>query len=454
MTGATGMVGATVLAQLLKSQREVDSFRCAVIARAKGSSTPEERLNNVLAPFERHWNLSLPRPVIFRGEVNEPGLGLSPADVGWVETHCDAILHSAASLSFSPASENKEGEPFRTNRFGFENVLRLADACGIADFHHVSTAYVCGKQIGRVDESAIDVGQSFANDYEKSKAQAESLAQEIWLRGRSDRTLTIYRPSIVVDTIGLTPVSGDRTLYGAFSVYQMLASRFGLPDDGEWFRDLGFRGDERKNVVDVHWVARAIHTILRHREHYGRTYHLTAEVGTSISELDDSFRTATESTLRDRKTPSVSLSRSDPDGRRAEIDQLAAPFVKTFLPYFRDDPEFDRRNIDQVIAETDLDPPPTIDSDSLQRMIANWSAPMNLPAVLPRSSVDPDEVVICGYEVRLPGGVDDARAFERLLYSGGSVIERLPEDRLDRSLYLHEVPRDPRKNLYGDRRLC
>ncbi|MCO8124050.1 SDR family oxidoreductase [Stieleria sp. TO1_6] len=466
ITGATGMVGASVLARLIRSGR-----RCAVIAREKGKWSAEQRIDQVLAPFEQHWQTTLRRPIVFRGDLNQPQLGLDTIATAWINSNCDAILHSAASLSFAPAADNADGEPYRTNLGGTENVLRLARQCNINEFHHVSTAYVCGTRSGRVLETDADVGQAFANDYECSKVQAEQLLRQTWLTDRpGTRSLTVYRPSIVIDPIGLTPVSGDRTIYGAFSMYQMLAARFGLPADGQWFRDLGFAGQERKNLVDVHWIAAALETILSDPAYHGQTYHLTADGGTAIRDLDAAFRCATADYLASRPTSARQASARpvSPATQRVAIDKIAAPFVATFLPYFRDDPVFDRRHIDRVIAETPLPPPPKISTDVLLEMVNNWSAPK--PAAMLRSqyssvqqsssrisqpvstesefkpdSEDGDDVVLCGYEVRLPGGIDDAHQFEQLLYRGESAITRLPPDRLDRELYLHPTPGTPGK---------
>ncbi|MEO1524390.1 MAG: beta-ketoacyl synthase N-terminal-like domain-containing protein [Planctomycetota bacterium] len=447
ITGATGMVGACVLARLLRSASTAstggESAHC-VIARGKGTLTAERRIDSVLAPFEKAWGITLPRPKVLSGDINQPNVGLSKKSIDWVRSNCQAVLHSAASLSFAPASESETNEPFRTNVGGTENVVKLADACGLSDLHYVSTAYVCGKQRGRVLESWIDAGQEFSNDYESSKVDAELLAGRSWLAGHDDRTLTVYRPSIIVDTLGLTPVSGDRTIYGAFSMFQMLAGRFGMPREGEWFRNLGFGGSERKNLIDVHWVAEAIETVLRHRDFYGQTYHLTARRGTSVAELEDAFRLAAQENLRRRKfAPGL----QDETTRQSEIDQLAAPFVKTFLPYFGDDPNFDRSNIDTVVAATDLSEPPHIGTEAILKMTHNWTAPASRVVYSRKetSASRDDEVVVCGYEVRLPGGVDDARAFERLLFRGESAIEPLPPERLDRDLYFDERPGTPGK---------
>lgn len=490
ITGATGMVGSYIVAEMLRRQVAAANpgtgscCELVAVARPKGRLSAAQRIDSILSKFENHWHCDLPRPVVLEGDLLKEGLGLSQADTKRVRKSCDQVLHSAASLSFAPASEDPNNEPYRTNVQGTENLITLCQAAGIESMHHISTAYVCGIRSGRVLESKADVGQKFANDYERSKTIAETMVGDAF----GSKQLTAYRPSIVIDRTGLAPVSGDRTIYGAYSMYQMLASRFGLPEHGVWFRNLGFAGQERKNLVDVDWIARAVATILFDPRHHGVTHHLTAQEGTSIETLDQAFRISTEKWLGQRKT----LTRNDSapkqsmtETMKAEIDQMAAPFVRTFLPYFRDDPTFDRSNIDRVVATTDLEQSPAIGQQELLDMIANWSAPIALrknPTALPKKPVasgktlprrvaetsttdtghgsppqpvvsnaaavsqdiENDDVVICGYAVRLPGGVNNVEDFETLLFEGRSAIQTMPNDRLDRSLYF-----DTRRGIPG-----
>ncbi|TWT49653.1 Phthiocerol synthesis polyketide synthase type I PpsC [Rubripirellula amarantea] len=455
LTGATGMVGSYVMAEMLRR-----GIPMVVTARSKGRQSAAERIENILQDFEQAWNQTLPRPRVVEASFDQPGLGIPHHDQRAIANDCDQIIHSAASLSFAPATENADNEPYRTNVDGTRHLIKFCQQIGIKRWHQISTAYVCGTRSGTVRENENDVGQSFANDYERSKSIAEQMVNDAF----RESNLTIYRPSIVIDRTGIAPVSGDRTIYGAFSMYQMLSAKFGLPDDGVWFRNLGFRGNERKNLVDVDWISRAVATIATSPKYHGKTYHLTTPDGTAIETLDSAFRTATQTWLAGRRVRSNGSAKKEISAdQQKEIDQMADPFVRTFLPYFRDDPKFDRTQIDRVIAETDLDPTPSIAQDELLSMIQNWSAPapqrqklkrptsptnstLAKPSIQTVSSEpnDPDDVVICGYSVRLPGNVNNVDEFEELLFQGRSAIDLMPADRLDRSLYF-----DSRRGVPG-----
>ncbi|MEO1616398.1 MAG: SDR family NAD(P)-dependent oxidoreductase [Planctomycetota bacterium] len=456
ITGATGMVGSAVLARCLARGQ-----RCAVLVRDSKRLSANERIEQILCRFESAWQQSLPRPIVFRGDLLSNNLGLESEDLQWVRHQCDAILHSAASLSFAPASENSNNEPFRTNVAGTEEVLRVARACEVNRLYHVSTAYVCGTRSGKVLESDLDVGQDFANDYERSKVQAETILRQGWQADSRSR-LTVFRPSIVVDPLGLTPVSSDRTIYGAHAMYRLLAGRFGLPRQGDWMRNLGFAGDECKNLVDVHWIANVISSVVCESKIDawvgGKTLHLTAELGTRIDALDRAFHQSMPAKLARRNAPARDIS----------MDELAAPFVETFRPYFRDDPSFDRTQIDSLIERLSLPRPPAINETSLLEMIDNWTSPNRppkdptskttnerpspSPSMGRRNKVHPkpagadvpqtpdDTIVLCGFDVRLPGGVNHWRDFETLLFEGRSAIGVLPKERLDRELYFDRQP--------------
>jgi long-chain acyl-CoA synthetase len=81
---------------------------------------------------------------------------------------------------------------------GTERVLALARAAhergALRRLVSVSTAFVAGEHAGAFGEADLDLGQTFRNPYEQSKAEAERMLRE---RG-ADLPLSVVRPSIVV----------------------------------------------------------------------------------------------------------------------------------------------------------------------------------------------------------------------------------------------------------------
>ncbi|MEM1226747.1 MAG: SDR family NAD(P)-dependent oxidoreductase [Planctomycetota bacterium] len=464
-TGVTGMLGSHLLARSLRL-----GMRCGVLVRRSKSQSAEQRVNAILSRFEDAWQSKLGRPIVIDSDLHRRTCGWSETQIRSMRGQWDAMVHCAANLRFAPATESKTNEPYRTNVGGTGHLLDLARQLAVNRLHHVSTAYVCGVRTGRVLETECRVGQSFANDYENSKAIAEEIVTDASSRGELE-SVTVYRPSIVIDSSGLAPVSGDRTIYGAYSMYQTLASRFGLPERGQWSRHLGLNGDERKNLIDAVWIAEAITTILAQPRFHGCTYHLTAQSGTSIDEIDGAFHAATTTWLNDRPRSNTfdktNLARTSASVNRvhgsviSELGRVADPFLRTFAPYFRDDPIFDRTKIDEVIAATDLRPPTAIGLDELVHNLECGSCSVGADSVRARKepqrgvrvttddspshdSPDPDDVVICGFQVRLPGHVNNTNDFEQLLFERRSAIGPMPDHRLDRDLYY-----DPRRQKLG-----
>ncbi|MCA9077837.1 MAG: SDR family oxidoreductase [Planctomycetaceae bacterium] len=332
LTGGTGLIGRYLLADLARSRIPV-----AVLVRSNRNQSAAERVETILRDLERRYKRSFVRPVVLDGDLTQPNLGLDREQQNWVAANCGRVLHSAASLSFKPAAEHPDGEPYRTNVEGTRRLLDFCRQAGVHEWHFVSTAYVCGIRTGVVCEDERSLDQSFANDYERSKVLAENLlsvATEV-------DSLTIYRPSIVVDT-DLGSSMSDKTLYNTFANYQTASNQFGLPAPGEWMGYLGLSGEERKNVVKASWVARMIVQILRQPTLHGRTYHLTAKSGISARDIDRGFyEVLKESGVRSRPSGVEPLSEA--------LLRLAKPFLDVFAHHFRADPLFDQTNIGHAI---------------------------------------------------------------------------------------------------------
>ncbi|MBL8812340.1 MAG: SDR family oxidoreductase, partial [Planctomycetaceae bacterium] len=267
------------MARLLSSGIDV-----AVLIRGQRRRSARQRLDELMVDLEQQFGRLFERPVLLEGELCKPGLGLSSVEHRWLSEYCGSVIHCAASISFRPASAHPQREPFRTNVEGTRSLLTLMSDLAIREWHYVSTAYVAGTRHGLVAEEDSLEGRDFGNDYESSKAQAELMLRQ------SDGidSLTVYRPSIVLEFDSKATPRADQTISQTFSVYRSLASEFGLPDHGALLRSLALNGNEGKNLVSASWVGRLIAEIWRHPDLHGRTYHLTNQMTVSVSQLEDS----------------------------------------------------------------------------------------------------------------------------------------------------------------------
>jgi thioester reductase-like protein len=256
LTGATGFVGMELLVRLLE---QTDRHVVALV-RAPDDAAAEARIEilfkTLLAPAQRHAYRSRVHGVA--ADLESPGLGLSEATRDGLTATIGAIVHCAASISFTLELEDAR----RINVEGTREILRLAAEArerGALDrFVHVSTAYVAGDREGRARERQGDVGQAFRNTYEQTKLEAERLVHA------SGLPAAILRPSVIVgDSVtGWTP---------AFNViyWPLQAYARGL------FEQIPGEADAPIDIVPVDTVAGALLELVRGPVRCG-TFHVVA----------------------------------------------------------------------------------------------------------------------------------------------------------------------------------
>jgi thioester reductase-like protein len=357
LTGATGLLGSYLLRDNLRAGR-----RMAVLARPDRGHSARDRIESALTDAEQATATVLPRPVVIEGDLTEDKLGLDAAAVGWISRHCTAVIHSAASLTFR--SSDRAQEPWLTNVVGTRRLLDLCRSAGIRQWHHVSTAYVCGLRNGPVFEEELDVGQQFGNDYEQSKAEAEALVR------RADflEPATIYRPSILVGDFATGWTATYHGFYAALRLAHTLSSRMvrGSRPGNLVVEGLGLAGHERKNFVPVDWVSRVMVSLLGRAERHGRTYHLVSRHPVAISRVSRIIEDAVEA---------YSPLASEWDAHRGDGHWFLRQFrseMEVYRSYWRDDPEFDDR---QTMAATGL-ACPELDDAALLRL-SRWAICQN-----------------------------------------------------------------------------
>lgn len=186
------------------------------------------------------------------GDVGVPGLG--------IDLRPDLIIHCAAITAFDAAPETYA----RVNVGGTANVVTYAESVG-ARLLHVSTAYVCGTRDGRIAEG--EVGDTFVNGYEASKAAAEALVRAAAV------PWTIARPSVVV---------GD-SVHGAIASFENIYLIFRLIAERR-VRTLPASRHATLDLVPIDHVGRGL-VALAEAPAPGVTVHLTAATPTRVHDL-------------------------------------------------------------------------------------------------------------------------------------------------------------------------
>ena len=358
LTGATGLLGRYLLRDLLARGQQV-----AVVVRGNERMSADARVAALMAAWEQRGFASLPAPKVLTGDITSPTLGLSDEDKAWVAEHCDMVLHNAASLSFEDA-RSEDDEPWRTNLGGTQNVLELCRQLEIRDFHHVSTAYVCGLRTGTVREDELFVGQDFGNDYEKSKLKAEECVRNADFLAPP----TIYRPAIIV---GDSENGFTTTFHGFYALLRLAVTLVRMVENSaqnEWLIPLReLAGREMKNLVPVDWVSAVITDVVCRREHWGNTYHVTPAEPTSVATIRDVIERAIgyEGTTEFAgEQIQFGGSEWNPDLQVA-LESAFYEQIQVYATYWRNDPEFDRTNLLRVVPHL---PCPKLDFDRLLKL--------------------------------------------------------------------------------------
>jgi surfactin family lipopeptide synthetase C len=254
LTGATGFLGAFLLAELLQ-QTEADIY-CLVRADnlAEGKQKIEQSLVNYLL-WQDTFN---PRIIPISGDLSQPFLGLSDAKFQSLAAAIDLIYHNGAGVHHAmPYSTLKAA-----NVLGTKEVLRLASTEKIKPVHFISTISIFSgvnnsdsqviSEIAKIDDFAAPEG-----GYVQSKWVADKLVNLARDRGLP---VTIYRPG---------GISGDSTT-GVFNphdfLYRLLIGCI----------ELGAipQGDFLDSLMPVDYVSQAIVSISLQPESLGKAFHL------------------------------------------------------------------------------------------------------------------------------------------------------------------------------------
>ena len=348
MTGATGLLGQYLVRDLL-----LRGHRFALVVRPGRKESIQDRLETILQMWERQCGQMLPRPVCIEGDVSAEKLGLSSDSRAWIAHNCDRILHNAAVLVFY--GEDRNGEPWRTNFKGTQNVLDVCRETGIEEMHYVSTAYVCGTRNGLIMEDDFEEPADFRNDYEKSKYESERLVRETDVI----KKLTVYRPGVIV---GDSKTGYTATYHGLGMYLKLMSVMIGnLQPDENGVRHtplyLPCTGDEPRNTIPVDWVSAVMARLFNNPEAHGGTYHITPDEPFTARQLIESCEDYFNATGTVFNSSDIGLN---------DFDKLSHEHLSIYHAYLTTDPEFDTSNLKKFVPDL---PNPKIDREMIHRFL-------------------------------------------------------------------------------------
>ncbi len=204
LTGATGTLGIYLLRELL----QFPGVRITAVVRGEDLTAATARLTEKM--HHAFPGFALPEAVtVVTGDLVEPDLGLAPKILAELEKTVDCIIHAAADTRHAGEYETFQ----RNNVVATENLLALAGRSPLRPrFNYISTVSVAA---GRIPDKAcalfteddLDLGQTTANVYVRSKLAAEKKVAEFRERGgfanvfrlgniTLDSETGIYQPNI------------------------------------------------------------------------------------------------------------------------------------------------------------------------------------------------------------------------------------------------------------------
>ncbi|MDM0116497.1 thioester reductase domain-containing protein [Variovorax sp. J22R133] len=199
LTGATGFLGAHLLAQLLANTGAV--VHCLV--RAPDATAALQRIVQAMQAQEVWVPAHAGRIVAVPGNLEQPQLGLDADVFDRLAQQIDAIYHNAALINFVyPYSLLK-----RVNVDATTDVLRLACQHHAKPVHYISTAGVLDRKAAQLDEVlALPLHDQLPDGYDQSKWVAEQRVAEA---GRRGLPVTIYRPGRIVGSASTGRMNTD-----------------------------------------------------------------------------------------------------------------------------------------------------------------------------------------------------------------------------------------------------
>lgn len=305
LTGATGFLGAFLLAELM--ERTSAQIYCLV----RGCSMATEATQKILRNCDRYQiNHSSfgDRIVPILGDLAKPKLGLNTTDFNQLAQQVEVIFHAATFLNLAyPYTMMKAA-----NVGGAKTLIQLACQGTLKPIHFVSTPAVL-KSTGYLsqplihEDASLDACEMVYGGYGQSKWVAEQLLQVAATRGVP---ISIYRPGTISGHSQTGAYNADQTLGRLLKSF----IDHGIAPDLEIAFDL----------TPVDYVSQAIYYLSQQPSSRGQTFHLVNPQCWMMAELSDRL---TQIGYPVRRVPYVEWQRSMEQAILDTPDHILSPLL-------------------------------------------------------------------------------------------------------------------------------
>jgi nucleoside-diphosphate-sugar epimerase len=363
LTGITGALGSWLAKAAISSGARV----CALV---RGSATDGRRRAEQSLCVTGIASTDLLDTVA--GDILLPGVAAPehlPQDL-------DLIVHCAACTEFR---DDASRQTHQTNVDGVRHMLEVATERRVP-FVHVSTAYVAGRRTGRVLENELDTGQTFNNDYERTKFEGERLVHE-WSRQTGLRAI-VLRPSIVAGDWQTGRALRFNTFYDMMHALDVIG-----PASGERLC-IQAEPSATKNLIPVDYFAEVAWRLIQHGE--TGTYHIVHPNPITLDRLREIF-----SELFNLQNVTLVRQSEFTRLRLNHAERICHRVMSPYRPYMNEpEPEFDTSATDAALAGSGVMTPP-IDLAWFARLLTyarqvNWHGAAQPPS---KPSSGGDEVI-------------------------------------------------------------
>ncbi len=344
LTGANGFI-ATQVARNLVADKDV-----TIIALVRAVNDEAARFK-----LEREWwdHPELIAALDSRiqavaADVSLPSFSLNETQYSELIQKITHIIHTAADWRFIPLEELR-----KTNVQGTANVVTLAKEVNkhhhLERLSHVSTAYVAGGATGEIPEDQLTDQYGFFTDYEGSKYEGEKLVQQ----AKTELHISVFRPSMVVGDSKTGAIKTFNTFYFPLRLYLTGKMRL-MPVN----RNL------KINIVPVDYVAKVIAKLTFEPKAEGLTFHVLAPHDSlpQIGDLLDFVQKWAKTELNCKLPNPVFLPLSAGSMKTAlklqrafTGDRRVSDALISLSPYFSENRQFKRDNLDKLIGTYDFD---------------------------------------------------------------------------------------------------
>ena len=247
VTGASGFIGRRLVEKLL--QRPDATVYYLIL----------ERELPLIEQLHQRWGAGAARTIPILGDLTQPRLGVTEADIARLKGNIRHLFHLAAIYDLKASAEIQQ----KVNIEGTRNVVAFAEAIEAGCFHLTSSIASAGLYEGVFREDMFEEAEELDNPYYRTKHESEGI-----VRRECSRPWRIYRPGAVVGDSRTGEMDKIDGPYYFFKLIQKVRNL--LPP---WMPVIGIEGG-RLNLVPVNFIVDAMDHIAHVDGLDGQCFHL------------------------------------------------------------------------------------------------------------------------------------------------------------------------------------